>query len=204
VKRALFLLLVLTAGCVRAITPPLDVKATKDLKSVRTLAVMPVQPSPGTAGDAAARAPNAVSRMLVDAASREPGWKVVSADRVATAVRTIPAAEPPESKAGALAGRVGADATLTATVATYKERVGSDYGVAEPASVSIQVLLVPAGQKQASWKADYTFTQVPLAYNLFNLWGFIRGGPRWLTADELAKIGVEEAVKRLAAAYGAK
>ena len=45
----------------------------------------------------------------------------------------------------------GSGYTLTATVATYKERVGSDYGASEPASVSIQVLMTPAGQKQAAW-----------------------------------------------------
>jgi hypothetical protein len=89
---------------------------------------------------------------------------------------------------------------VTATIATYRERVGSAFGATEAASVSLQVLLVPAGQKQASWRADYTQTQEPLAYNLFNFWAFQRGGARWLTVDELAKIGVDEAVKQLAAA----
>jgi hypothetical protein len=66
--------------------------------------------------------------------------------------------------------------------------------------VSLQVLLVRAGEKQAAWRADYTQTQEPLAYNLFKLWAVQRGGAKWLTADELAKIGVDEAVKELAAA----
>ncbi|MGH7899938.1 MAG: hypothetical protein ACREQQ_18420 [Candidatus Binatia bacterium] len=196
-KHRLCLVLVLAAGCSRAVTPPLDVKATADRKPIRTLAVMPVAASPTITGDAASRAPGAVTQMLLDAASRQAGWKLVSSDAVATALRTL-ASDTPEAKAGALAARVGADATLTATVATYEERFGSDYGASEPASVSIQLLAVPAGRKQATWKANYTFRQEPLAYNLFNLWGFIRGGPKWLTADELAKIGVDEAVKRLA------
>ena len=51
-----------------------------------------------------------------------------------------------------------------------------------------------------TWRADYTQTQEPLAYNLFKLWAVQRGGAKWLTADELAKIGVDEAVKELAAA----
>jgi hypothetical protein len=89
---------------------------------------------------------------------------------------------------------------VTATIAVYRERFGTAYGVAEPSSVSLQVLLVRAGQKQAAWSADYTQTQEPLAYNLWNFWGFLRGGPRWLAADDLARIGVDEAVKELAAA----
>ena len=65
--------------------------------------------------------------------------------------------------------------------------------------MSLQLLLVRAGRKDASWKADYTFTQEPLAYNLLNFWGVLRAGPKWLTAEDLARIGVDEAVNRLAA-----
>jgi len=198
VKQTLAVFLLAALGCSRATTPPLDIKATREWKPVRTLAVVPVTPSPLTVGDGAARAPEVVSRMLLDAASREAAWKLVDPDRVDAALKSMRATGTPEEKAGAVATRLGADGALTATIATYRERVGSDYGVTQPASVSIQVLLVPVGAKQAAWKADYTFTQEPLAYNLLNLWGVIRGGPKWLTADELARIGIDEAVKRLA------
>jgi hypothetical protein len=97
-----------------------------------------------------------------------------------------------------------ADGTLAATIAVYRERVGSAYGVTEPASVSIQFLLVPAGEKQPAWRADYTVTQEPLAYNLWSLWGVVRAGPKWLATDDLARIGIDEVVRRLAAAVGSQ
>ncbi len=197
-KRARVVFLLFALGCSRAVTPPLEIKATKEWKPIRSLAVVPASPSPLTVGDGAARAPEAVSRMLLDAASREGVWKIVDPDRVDVALKSLRVAGSPEEKAAAVAARLGADAALTATVATYRERVGSDFGVTQPASVSIQVLLVPVGEKRAVWKADYTFTQEPLAYNLWNLWGLLRGGLKWLTADEIARIGVDEAVKRLA------
>ena len=190
-------LLLVALGCSRAITPPLTIKSVRDLGPVRSLVVLPARASPTIAGDAAAQAPAAISQMLLDAAARERQWTLVSADR---SEQSKLAADSQEARAGEIAARLHADATVTATIATYRERVGSAYGVTEPASVSLQVLLVRAGEKQAVWRADYTQTQEPLAYNLLNLWGVTRDGPKWLAADDLARIGVDEAVRRLAAA----
>ncbi len=187
------------AGCSRALTPPLTIKAARDLGPVRSLVVLPASASSTMSGDAAAQASEAVSRMLTSAASHETQWTLVSAEREPVA-RAKLAGEAPEARAGELAAELHAEAAVTATIAVYRERVGTAYGVTEPASVSLQVLLVRAGQKQAAWRADYTQTQEPLAYNLWNLWGFVRGGLKWLAAADLARIGVDEAVKELAAA----
>jgi hypothetical protein len=197
VRRLAIAAVVLAAGCSRAVTPPLTVKAVRDLGPVRNLVVMPASASPSIGGDAVSQPAEAVSRMLAGAASRETQWTLVSAPPGGSAKLT---ADGPEARAGQLAAAAHADAAVTATVAVYRERVGSAYGVTEPASVSLQVLMVRAGEKEAAWRADYTQTQEPLTYNLWNFWGFLRGGPKWLTAGELAKIGVDEAVEELAAA----
>jgi len=197
VKRArtLVALAVVALACSRAVTPPVKIVAKQDLGTIRKLAVMPAIASPTMVGDASA--PDVVSRLVHDAAARQGSWSVVDAAPTRAALEKVPA-DSPEVRAGVLAARLRADATLTATISTFHERVGSAYGVSEAASVSIQLLLVRAGEKNASWKADYTVTQEPLAYNLWNLWGVLRGGPKWLTAEELARIGVDEAVNRLA------
>ena len=199
-RRAAIALVLMVAGCSRAVTPPVKITARQDLGVVRVLAVMPVIPAPAMIGDASA--PDAVTRLLYEAASRQPVWSVVEAAKTRLALDKIPAAIP-EARAGKLAARVNADGTLTATISTYRERVGSAYGVSEAASVSVQMLFVRVRQQDAAWKADYSITQEPLAYNLWNFWGVLRGGPKWLTAEELAKIGIDEAVARLAAATGA-
>jgi len=201
VKRHVWLLLLVALGCSRATTPPLTVKATAKVEPIRKIAVVPAIASPTMTGDAAARAPAAVSQMLFDAASRKDVWVVSDPRAVKTALGKVPA-DSPEARAGVVAERVRADAAVTATIATYRERVGSAYGVTEPASVSIQIFAVRAGQSQPSWRADYTFTQEPLSYNLLNLWGFLRAGPKWMTVDELAGIGIDEAIDQLAARYG--
>jgi hypothetical protein len=194
--------LLAAAGCSRALTPPVAVSARRDLPAIRTLAVMPVRPLPSTGAVIPAEAPAIVTRMIVEAASRETVWSVVDAEKTQAALGSIPA-DSLDNRAGALAASLGADATLAATIGFYRERVGSAYGVSEPASVSIQFVLVLAGEKQPAWKADYTVTQEPLAYNLWNLWGVVRGGPGWLATDDLARIGVDEVVRRLALAVGA-
>jgi hypothetical protein len=199
VRRSAIAAILLVAGCSRAVTPPLTVKAARDLGSVRSLVVVPASASSTMSDDGAAQGVEAVSRMLMSAASRETQWRVVSAERDPGAPAKL-AAEGPEARAGALAAELHVEAAVTATIAVYRERVGTAYGVSEPASVSLQVLLVRAGQKQAAWRADYTQTQEPLTYNLWNLWGFVRGGPKWLAADDLAGIGIDEAVRELAAA----
>jgi hypothetical protein len=202
VRRTALVALLLALGCGRATTPPLDVTAKPDLGRIRRLAVAPVTASPTTGGDAAARAPSAVTAMLSQAAGRQSAWEIVDAAEVREAAASLPAADP-ESRAGSLAARIGADAALTATVSVYEERQGAKYGASQGAAVSLSVLLVPAGARQASWKASYAIRQQPLTYNLWDLWEMLRGGPRWLTADELAKIGVDEAVGRLAKAAAA-
>ncbi len=192
-------LLVLALGCSQMTTPPLTVRAVRDLPPVRTLVVVPASASPGMTGEAAAQAPQAVTLMLREAAARQAQWTLVSKESE-LAARAQLAADSPEARAGELASRLHADAAVTATIATYRERVGSAFGVTEPASVSLQVLLVRAGEKLATWRADFTQTQEPLTYNLLNFWKVTRGGPKWLTVDELARIGVDEAVNQLAAA----
>lgn len=196
-KRRAVLLLVLLAGCSRATTPPLKIATRGQIATVRTLVVMPAVPDPEAAGEVSSDATAALSRLLVEAAGRQTGWRVVPGEAV---FAKLPAAKAPEERAGALAAAVHADAALTATITRYRERVGSAYGSSAGASVSLQVFAVAAGGGQAQWSATYVITQEPLAYNLWNFWGVLRGGPKWLTAEELARIGVDEAVDRFARA----
>ncbi len=189
--------LVCALGCSRAITPPLEIAKNGDLPKIGTLAIVPVTPSAATTGDAAGRAAEAVSALLASAAAGESVWTLAPSAKVRAALDSVPTGDV-EPRAGAVAAKVGASAALTAIVRHYAERKGSDYGATDGATVSLRVLLVPAGAKTAAWSADYSFHQVPLTYNLWNFWEVQRGGLHWHTADELAAIGIQEAVKRLA------
>ena len=110
--------------------------------------------------------------MLRAAAARQTQWTLVSTERELAAQSQL-AADSPEARAGELASPCSMSTRPSRRRSrSYRERVGSACGVTEPASVSLQVLLVRAGEKQATWRADFTQTQEPLAYNLLNFWKF--------------------------------
>jgi hypothetical protein len=144
-RRLVALGLLATAGCSRALTPPLTVSAKRDLPSIRTLTVMPASPSASNAATVPAEAPVRVNRMLLEAASRETAWSVVDAKKTQAALDAIPA-DTVESRAGALAARVSADGALVATIGAYRERVGS-VGLQRPAHLGARRLHVGETQR---------------------------------------------------------
>jgi hypothetical protein len=47
------------------------------------------------------------------------------------------------------------------------------------------------------WKGRFDETQRPLSENLFKIGSFFRRKASWLTAEELASVGLDEMLKRL-------
>ena len=186
--------LVMLAACSRATTPPVEIAQDPAIGSmpIRTVAIVPAT---AAGSEIAPGAATTVTELLMSAASRAGVWGVAEP----TAVR---AGAPKEGEsvaayAGGVAAKTKADAALTVEIARFRERVGGDLGVAAAASVALRILLVPAGRKEPVWRASYSFTQEPLSYNLWNFWQVQRGGVKWLTAAEIAKIGIDEAIGRL-------
>jgi hypothetical protein len=186
------------AGCSRATTPPVDISAEVGFSpsAIRRVAVVPAVPG-RRPGEVSPRALEGVTELLSEAIGAAGRWEVIDPQRTREALGGEVAGAPAIELASRAAERTDADAAVIAVVDRYRERVGTDYGALTPASVALEVLVVRRGASAAAWRAEYSFTQEPLAYNFWNLWGLLRGGPRWLTARELARIGVEEATARL-------
>ena len=112
-------------------------------------------------------------------------------------------ARPHEKRRGSrLAGprarqEVGADASLFGTVSRYVERVGAEYGAQQPAAVAFTLNLISVRSGKILWTGSFDQTQRPLTSNLFNWWQFWRGGPRWFTAQEFTRLGVEHVLRDL-------
>jgi hypothetical protein len=192
--RHLLLALALLAACSRATTPPVEIAQDPAIGSmpIRTVAIVPAT---AAGSEIAPGAAAAVTELLTSAASRAGVWGLTepSALRVSAAKE----GESVAAYAGDVAAKAKVDAALTVELARFRERVGGDFGVSEPASVALRILLVPAGRKEPVWRASYSFTQEPLSYNLWNFWQVQRGGVKWLTAAEIARIGIDEAIGRL-------
>ena len=92
--------------------------------------------------------------------------------------------------------RHDADGVMVGFVYRYKERVGKGYGVESPASVAFDMHLIRVADERTIWSAHFDETQQSLGDNLFKLGSFLSRGGRWVTAEELAKSGLEKILER--------
>ncbi len=89
-----------------------------------------------------------------------------------------------------------ADVVLVGFVYRFKERVGKGYGVETPASVAFEMHLIRVADGRTIWSANFAETQKSLGDDLFQLGSFLNRGGRWLTAEELARSGLEKILEK--------
>jgi hypothetical protein len=87
------------------------------------------------------------------------------------------------------------DAVLFGYIYRWRERIGTEYGVKLPASVVFDLHLVSTDTGSILWKDSFKKTQLSLSENLLDLATFIKSRGKWLTAKELATIGLENMMK---------
>ncbi|MBX3028416.1 hypothetical protein KF840_26280 [bacterium] len=96
-----------------------------------------------------------------------------------------------QDRAIQLGRAVGADGVLFGRVDRYDQRVGTAYGASKGASVKFRIGLLSPKTGEVVWEGEFDETQEALASNFFDWWIFWGGGPRWLSASELAGLGVD-------------
>jgi hypothetical protein len=79
----------------------------------------------------------------------------------------------------------------------FEERIGSAIGATKPASVGFDIHLFRLRDGIEVWRGSFDETQRPLSENLFKIGSFLRRKASWLTAEELASVGMDEMLKRL-------
>jgi len=79
----------------------------------------------------------------------------------------------------------------------FEERIGSSLGVERPASVSFDLHLFRLKDERMVWMGKFDETQKPLSENLLKIGSFIRRKGSWLTAAELASVGMDEILGKL-------
>ena len=90
-----------------------------------------------------------------------------------------------------------ADFVMVGILFRFEERVGSSLGVEKPASVAFDLHLFRLRDGVRVWDGKFDETQKPLFDNLLQTGSFIRRKAQWLTAAELAEVGMEEMLKKL-------
>jgi hypothetical protein len=89
---------------------------------------------------------------------------------------------------------LSAEGVLGGHVFRWREREGTDYAASRPASVAFDLYLMSAGDGVILWKARFDKTQISLSENLLDIQTFVKAKGRWMTAGELAEIGLTEVV----------
>ena len=93
--------------------------------------------------------------------------------------------------------KLGAQAVLVGSLDKYQEREGGEYGVFSPASVAFYLELLSVPEGVLLWQSYYAETQRPLLEDVTRIGRFFKRGGKWLTADELAREGVQDVVSKL-------
>ena len=84
----------------------------------------------------------------------------------------------------------GADAVLSGYIYRWQERDGTDFGVNRPASVAFDLQLTRPEDGAVVWRRKFDKTQMSLTENILDISTFVKGRGRWMTAEELAKLGL--------------
>lgn len=147
-------------------------------------------PNPRFGDDAEA----VLTAQLYGVIANDPRWRLVPDLDVEDAMRDVPLSGSLESRAQALGKSAKSDAVITGRISRFQERVGGEYGTRHPASVAFQLELVETSTGNVLWSGAFDQTQQELSTNLLDFWMFWQEGPRWFTAAELARLGVQKLV----------
>lgn len=188
---ALALLLAL-AGCGAQQEPP-----PRPPVFARVVAVLPFETAPSA--DRGERRGETTAGDLVTAQV----YRVLSAQTVYLVVPDLTVADTlamPEvrrtvgqlDRAVALGRAVGADAVVIGRVTRFEQRVGTAYGASEGAAVAFEMGIVSVADREGVWRGEFEERQEELSSNVFDVWMFWDKGPRWLSATELAGLGVDQ------------
>jgi hypothetical protein len=95
-----------------------------------------------------------------------------------------------------LGRELGADFVIVGFLFRFEERIGSSIGVDRPASVAFDIHLLRVRDGLEVWNGKFDETQRPLSENLLKVGSFFRRKASWLTAEELASVGMDEMLKQ--------
>ncbi len=92
-------------------------------------------------------------------------------------------------------GELDADLIAVGYVFRYVERIGYDYSAEKTASVAFEINFVNPKDGSIIWRGIFDKTQKSLMEDVLQIASFYKGHGKWLTARELAKQGLDQALK---------
>lgn len=162
----------------------------------RVVAVLPFETAPGAdKGErrGEAKAGDVVTAQVYRYLSQQTTYRIVPDIAVIDTLATpeLRRAIGQKERAILLGKATGADGVLFGRVDRFDQRVGTAYGASAPASVKFSISLVGVESGEVVWEGEFDETQESLSANFFDWWIFWEAGPHWLSASELAGLGVD-------------
>lgn len=144
-------------------------------------------------------AQNTLTRHLYQKMELKGAFKIIPLEKVEDSLsqreRRI-FEERPRPSAMEMGRELGGDFISIGFIFRFEERIGSSVGVERPASVGFDIHLIRLKDGKEVWRGRMDETQRPLSENLFKIGSFFRRKAHWLTAEELASVGMDEALKK--------
>ena len=145
------------------------------------------------------KAEHLTSRLFVMMGEHK-GYELVNPESARLLSSRVTASEPDMGEfkaAGRIAVELKADAALVGYLYRWRDREGSDYAVNSPASVFFELFLINPEDSSFLWKGRFNKTQKSLNENLLDIRTFLKGKGKWMTADDLGGLGLDDLVKDL-------
>lgn len=92
---------------------------------------------------------------------------------------------------------LGGDVVLAGKIYRYRDRVGTDYAVDQPASVAFGLYMIRSVDGAVLWRRSFDKTQKSLTENVFEWDMFYRSRGRWLTAEQMIVMGLDQVIGQL-------
>ena len=163
-------------------------------------AVCPICKEPYRKGNLPPGAQQTLTRLLHRKMTALGTFEVLSLQQVGEAMAPMKkdqVDETPIPSSLQVGKELNADFVLAGFMYRFEERVGSSWGVEKPASVGFDLHLLRLRDSQMVWSGNFDETQAPLSENILKLGSFLRRKASWLTAEELAGVGMDEVLKKL-------
>lgn len=92
---------------------------------------------------------------------------------------------------------VPADYLLVPQILEWRDRVGGQWGVNEPAKVTFELTLLDVARQRVAHRYHFEESQVSLSEDLLKAKTFFRRGGKWLTTRQLVQDGLREGLQEL-------
>ncbi|MDR0826940.1 MAG: hypothetical protein LBN33_03555 [Desulfovibrio sp.] len=92
---------------------------------------------------------------------------------------------------------MGVDLLVVPQALEFRQRDGGSFGVVSPARVVMDTFIIDTRNEALISRSRFDETQSNLSSNLLDTGKFLKRGGQWISAQELAREGMEKAVKEL-------